>query len=96
MSKSSDPPRLVTIYTSMGLLPAEVIKSKLEAAGIPALLRYQSAGPIFGIMVDGLGEVQVQVPEEFQEEALALIEPVEIGDDEWDDEESEDEPLTPP
>jgi len=90
MSKSSDPPRLVTIYTSMGLLPAEVIKSKLEAAGIPALLRYQSAGPVIGITVDGLGEVQVLVPEEFKEDALFLIEPVDVGDDaleagEWED-----------
>ena len=83
MSKSSDPPRLVTIYTSMGLLPAEVIKSKLEAAGIPALLRYQSAGPVIGITVDGLGEVQVLVPQELQEDALSLIEPVEIDDDEF-------------
>ncbi|HUW12039.1 MAG TPA: DUF2007 domain-containing protein [Anaerolineae bacterium] len=96
MSQSSDPPRLVTIYTSMGLLPAEVIKSKLEAAGIPALLLYQSAGPIFGITVDGLGEVQVLVPQEFEEEALDLIEPVEIGDDEFEDEEWEDDDLSPP
>ena len=96
MSQSSDPPRLVTIYTSMGLLPAEVIKSKLEAAGILALLRYQSAGPIFGITVDGLGEVQVLVPQEFEEEALDLIEPVEIGDDEFEDEEWEDDDLSPP
>ena len=90
MSQSSDPPRLVTIYTSMGLLPAEVIKSKLEAAGIPVLLRYQSAGPVIGITVDGLGEVQVLVPQEFEEEALDLIEPVEIGDDEYEDEEWEE------
>jgi len=96
MSQSSDPPRLVTIYTSMGLLPAEVIKSKLEAAGIPALLRYQSAGPVIGITVDGLGEVQVLVPQEFEEEALDLIEPVEIGDDEFEDEEWEDDDLSPP
>jgi hypothetical protein len=80
----------------MGLLPAEVIKSKLAAAGIPALLRYQSAGPVIGITVDGLGEVEVQVPEEFEEDALSLIEPVEIGEEEFEDGEWADEDVSPP
>jgi hypothetical protein len=61
----------------MGLLPAEVIKSKLEAAGIPALLSYESAGVVIGILADGLGEVRVQVPQQHEAEALALIEPIE-------------------
>jgi hypothetical protein len=84
MDLSSGEPDLVTIYTSMGPLGAEVIKSKLEAAGIPALLSYESAGPILGIIVDGLGEVQVQVPRELAADARALIEPLEAGDEEWD------------
>ncbi|MBC8449884.1 MAG: hypothetical protein H8D78_19290, partial [Chloroflexi bacterium] len=46
MSRISE--ELVTIYVSMGLLGAEVIKSKLETAGIPALLSYESAGPVIG------------------------------------------------
>jgi len=87
---------LVTIYTSMGPLRAEVIKSKLEAAGIPVLLSYDSAGPVFGIIVDGMGEVRVQVPREFEQDALALIEPVDEEDDgEWEEaweDEDEDEP----
>ena len=85
MSRISE--ELVTIYVSMGLLGAEVIKSKLEAAGIPALLSYESAGPVIGIFIDGLGEVKVQVPQEFEEEARALIEPVEAGDEDTGDEE---------
>jgi hypothetical protein len=48
-------------------------KSKLEAMGIPALLKYDSAGPVFGITVDGLGEVNVMVPEAYSEEASALL-----------------------
>jgi len=77
MSRASEEPRLVTVYTATGLLGAEVIKSKLEAAGIPVLLSYESAGPVIGIIVDGLGEVRVQVPQEFEAEARALIEPPE-------------------
>jgi len=88
MPRSTGEPDLVTIYTSMGPLGAEVIKSKLEAAGIPVLLSYESAGPILGIIVDGLGEVRVQVPRDLAPEALALIEPLEsVDEDEWQDEE---------
>jgi hypothetical protein len=83
----------------MGLLPAEVIKSKLEAAGIPALLRYQSAGPVIGITVDGLGEVEVLVPAHLEEDALSLIEPLEAEDafeeGEWEEAEGEDDLLAP-
>lgn len=64
---------LVTIYAAQGMLAAEVIKSKLESAGIPALLRYESIGPIYGLTVDGLGQVRVQVPAALAEQALALI-----------------------
>ena len=90
MAKKSEDLDLVTIYTSMGPLRAEVIKSKLEAAGIPVLLSYDSAGPVLGIIVDGLGEVRVQVPREYEEEALDLITPeAETEDDLLDDEEWE-------
>jgi hypothetical protein len=51
-----------------------VIKGKLEAAGIPVLLDYESAGPVIGITVNGLGEVRLLVPQNRAEEARALIE----------------------
>ena len=95
MSRSSEESHLVTIHVAMGPLRAEVIRSKLEAAGIPVLLRYESAGLVIGITVDGLGEVKVQVPRELADEARALIEPVgegneEMGDEEWGWEEGEE------
>ena len=68
-----DKMELVTVYTSQGMLPAQVIKGKLESADIPVMLKYESAGQIFGLTIDGLGQVQVQVPAEFAEDALALI-----------------------
>jgi len=64
---------LVTVSTAQGMLPAQVIKGKLESVDIPVMLKYESAGQIFGLTVDGLGQVRVQVPVEFAEEALALI-----------------------
>jgi hypothetical protein len=65
--------KLITVYTAQGMLPAQVIKGKLESANIPVMLKYESAGQIFGLTIDGLGQVQVQVPAEFAEESLALI-----------------------
>ena len=64
---------LVTVYRSMGMLGAQVVKAKLEAAGIPTMLKYESAGLVFGLTVDGLGMVEVQVPEEYADEAEALV-----------------------
>jgi len=66
-------PKLVTVYESMGMLGAQVVQGKLEAYGIPVLLKYESAGLVFGLTVDGLGTVEVQVPEDRAEEAEALI-----------------------
>ncbi len=64
---------LVTVYSAQGMLPAQVIRGKLESAGIPTLLRYESLGQIYGLTVDGLGQVRVQVPAEFAETALDLL-----------------------
>ena len=71
--KSSRFSDLTTIYIAAGLTNAQVIKAKLEAAGIRALLDYESVGPIIGITVDGLGEVRVLVSNEDAEEARSLI-----------------------
>jgi hypothetical protein len=68
-----DKMELVTVYTSQGMLPAQVIKGKLESAAIPVMLKYEAAGQIFGLTIDGLGQVQVLVPAEYAEDALALI-----------------------
>ena len=67
-------PGLIVVHVAQGLLKAQVIKAKLEDAGIPVLLDYESLGPIFGVTVDGLGEVRVLVPERYADEARALIE----------------------
>lgn len=71
--KGKDGLKLVTIYTAFGQLEAQVIKTKLESAGIPALLRYESAGVVLGLTVDGLGEVRVMVPEDLASEARRLL-----------------------
>lgn len=67
-------PELVCVRTCQGLLLGELYKSKLEAMDIPVLLKYEAAGPVFGITVDGLGEVRVMVPSELADQARTLLE----------------------
>jgi len=71
--KSPRHPGLTTVHITQGLLRAQVIKTKLEDAGIPVLLAYESVGPVIGITVDGLGEVRIQVPTRYADEARTLI-----------------------
>jgi hypothetical protein len=52
---------LTVVATVSGMLRAEVLKSKLEDAGISVLLDYESAGLIFGITADGLQLSEVRL-----------------------------------
>lgn len=70
MSEKQDT-QLVRVYKAAGQLEAHVVKGKLESAGIPVLLQYESQ--ILGITVDGLGEVRILVPEPLAERARHLI-----------------------
>ncbi|MCX6031727.1 MAG: DUF2007 domain-containing protein [Chloroflexi bacterium] len=65
--------KLVTVYHSQGMLAAQVVKAKLESAGVPALLKYEAVGQILGLTVDGLGLVEVLVPAQWADEARALV-----------------------
>lgn len=78
---------LKTVYVAQGHLVADVIKGKLESAGIPVLLEYESAGRVFGIIVNGLGEVRVKVPAVLAEEAIELLR--ELPDTDRDEEEDD-------
>jgi hypothetical protein len=56
-----------------GSLEAEIIKSKLESFHIPVLLKFESAGHIFGITMNGLGKVSVMVPGHLIAEAKKIL-----------------------
>jgi len=63
----------VIVHREHGLLRAEAIKARLESEGIPALLSYESAGPVLGVTVDGLGEVEIRVPARCAARARRLL-----------------------
>ncbi len=75
MSKQAD---LVVVCKVQGEVEAQVIKSHLESEGIPVLLKYESMGRVFGLTVDGLGEISILVPKDLAEEAKRIIEPTDI------------------
>ena len=64
--------QLVTVHIATQM-EAQIIKGRLESEGIPVLLNYESAGLIYGITVDGLGEVKVMVPRCLAEEAREIL-----------------------
>jgi hypothetical protein len=64
--------QLVTVATAK-YLEAQIIKGRLESEGIPVLLSYESAGLVYGITVDGLGEVKIMVPRNLAEEAREIL-----------------------
>jgi len=73
---------LVVICTVQGEVVANVIKSHLESEGIPVLLKWESIGRVYGLTVDGLGQVSILVPQELVEESKRIIEARDIPEDE--------------
>ena len=61
------------ISTTSGLIKARIIEGRLEAEGIPVRLQYEPIGEIYAITVDGLGEVQILVPEPWVEQARRVL-----------------------
>jgi len=63
---------LVTVCT-VRYMEAQIMKGRLESEGIPVLLSYESAGLVYGLTVDGLGEVKIMVPKHLAEEAKEIL-----------------------
>lgn len=84
--------KLVSVYSG-NYLQAQIVKGRLESEGVPALLRYEGAGLVYGITVDGLGEARVMVPEGLAKEAEAIV-----ADQEYEepDDMTEDGPTEQP
>ncbi len=91
-------PKLVCVRSCQGLDLAQIYKSKLEAHGIPVLLKYEAVGRVYGLTVDGMGRVRIMVPENYAQEAADLIadrDENELEQD-WDLDESSVDPSPEP
>ena len=68
------------VYRVLGFMQAEVIKGRLEASGIPALL--DSESQILPFSVPDMGEVRILVPIDRAEEARELLAAEAVDEDE--------------
>ena len=65
----------VNICRAAGMVNARIILGRLETDGIPARLQYEAIGVIsYSLDVDGLGEVQIFVPETYAAQARVVLE----------------------
>jgi hypothetical protein len=76
------------VCTTSGVIKARIIEGRLETEGIPVRLQYEPIGEIYAITVDGLGEVQILVPEQWVGHALRVLAKKYSEEDlDWDTEE---------
>jgi hypothetical protein len=61
------------VATASGMTQANIIVGRLASEGILTRLRYEAAGPIYAITIDGLGEVRILVPVPDWERAKELL-----------------------
>lgn len=61
------------VFTAAGMAQANIITGRLETEGIPTRLKYEAAGAIYGITINGLGEVKILVPAEDLARAGAVL-----------------------
>ncbi len=66
--------RWVTVEQTPGITVAEIIVGRLHAEGIPARAWQEGAGEALGLMVGLLGTGHVVVPEEYADQARAILE----------------------
>jgi len=65
--------KYTTIYVASGQPEAEIIRGRLECEGIPAMLKYESLGLVYGLTIDGLGQVEIQVPSDLVQQAKRIL-----------------------
>ncbi len=60
-------------HVAAGMIDAKIVAGRLETEDIPVRLQYEAVGVIYGLTVDGLGEVRVLVPAGYIKKALEVL-----------------------
>ena len=63
----------VVVWQAPNKMEAEIVKGRLESAGIPALLRGEALGPIIGLTSGSLARTKVLVPYPLADKAMDLL-----------------------
>lgn len=66
-------PKLVEVYSTYGELQAQVIRTRLESAGIRSIFKNDALGTL-GFTMDGLGEFKILVDARDEQAARELLE----------------------
>ena len=74
----------VVVWEAANLMEAQVVKARLESEGIPAFVRSEALGAIYGLTAGSLARADVLVPGPLADQAIELL----FGEEE---EPSEDE-----
>jgi hypothetical protein len=65
----------VIVCRAAGMVNARIVLGRLQTDGIPARLQYETIGVFsYALHVDGLGEVQIFVPESSADQARTVLE----------------------
>ena len=70
----------VCVYTASGEVEAQQVRAFLEANEIPSSFRGESLRKTHGFTADGLGRVEIHVPEAHVEEARRLLAAADEGE----------------
>jgi hypothetical protein len=72
--------------TASGMAAAQVMAGRLEVEGVPVRLRYDVAGSLYAVTVNGLGAVRILVPEVYVQQARTILQRTyEEGDLDWEE-----------
>lgn len=70
----------VVVWEASNLMEAQVVKGRLESEGIPAFVRTEAAGVIYGITAGSLARADVLVPGPLAEKAVEILFADELSD----------------
>ena len=61
------------VTTASGMVNARIITGRLESEGIPTRLKYDVAGSLYAVTIDGLGAVEIMVSTCDFERAISIL-----------------------
>lgn len=82
------------VYLAEGRIEAQSVKLLLESFGLTAYINQESAGIAYGLTVGPLGVVEVLVPQDQVSDARKIIQDMENGKLEVDDNSAEEDNPT--
>ncbi len=75
----------VVVWEAANLMEAQVVKGRLESEGIPAFVRSEALGVIYGLTAGGLARADVLVPGPLAERAMEILFSEDQADDQGND-----------